>query len=90
MTAELFPNGDKVEVNLSDEEVTVPAGKVWVVSILTLNGKSVTVGDFGELNGNREIVDSSISGMTLHEDMSVSTNDSSAATITGWQFEYSD
>ena len=92
MTTELFPKADKVLINLSSESVSVPEGKVWVVSIVA-NFGSVEIADpsgsfYGSLDAGNDRADSSISRLTLHEEMSVETSDSNACHIAGWEFNY--
>ena len=93
MTQELFPKADRVMINLIDESVTVPDGKVWVISIVTDGLDAVTIDNpdgnsRGRLSADDDRMDSSISRMTLHEGMILSAQDT--CHITGWQFEYGD
>ena len=88
---ELLPAGDKVDIFLQeDEQVSVPDGKVWVVSVLAHEGGELKFDPAhgrDALRGADNNVDSSISKITLHEGTTLESR-TWETTITGWEFEY--
>ena len=89
---DLLPQGDKVSIYLAEgESVTVPEGKVWVVSLITDREGLLKVtidGNFGRLRDD-EGKDSSISKITVHENVTVEASDfDEGGIVTGWEFDY--
>ena len=92
---ELLPNGDKVEISLIDETVTVPDGKVWVVTIAARSGESDVILE-NESGDSQNILDGSDSkqtniaqDITVHEGWVIGAFGTNCL-ITGWQFDYSE
>ena len=90
---ELFSKADKIEVYLDDEEVTVPTGKVWVVTITCRIDDDMRLEDAsGEslriLQGNDDRGTNIAQDITVHEDWTIGASGTNAF-VTGWQFDYS-
>ena len=91
---ELLPNADKVEVALDSEEVTVPTGKVWVVTTAAAtNEELVLESASGEsniiLDGTDSRANSIAEDITVHEDWVIGRFGGTGI-VTGWQFDYSE
>ena len=87
---QLFPKSDKVDISLNDESVTVPDGKVWVVSIMSefdmVMINDPDGGQAGRLDPTENEYDSTISKMTLNEDWEVEAR--GRCVVAGWEFNY--
>ena len=98
MTQKLFPEADKVDITLAEEEsVTVPEGEVWEVSILFSDtSSSVEI----EIDNDTFLTDIQSEGVeinteqTMHEGRTLEFTRDSGSTeviwIGGWAFEYSE
>ena len=93
---ELFKESAKVDVRLEGfgESVTVPEGKVWVVTVAGLGDRGSLAFDTTEtddrlISSDTDGTDSSISKVTIHGGRSLKSIQDEGVLITGWQFEYS-
>ena len=98
MTAELFPEADRVNILLDEESVSPPDGKVWKVSIVcgALGSEVKIFSDEENIGATNEAAissqdpdfDSTVTTF-MHSEGAIQTV-SGKATIIGWEFEYSE
>jgi len=89
---ELLSADDKVQIDIQDESVTVPAGKVWKVVIISSVGEITLY----HANNDRQetIVDEGSTGVesqievTLHEEEELEAPSGNIGFIRGWEFDY--
>ena len=92
---DLLPAGDKVDIDLLSESVTVSDGKTWRVTLLPFDGQEILLRhsqaspeDGTILSSEQERYDS-VAEVTLHEGDTITVEDG-ACYIRGWEFDYSE
>ena len=87
---ELLPKGDKVEIRLDEETVSVPDGKVWrvVVGVESSGTDIQNPSGFDAIQLSEFDDYDSVAEMTIHEGWQISAR--GEAGILGWEFNYSE